>query len=558
MKTYAWDVAKDHVGETATVTGPVVRASKGAGSALFELAIGKDPAKTDPPEGIIAEINDLTGFPQDLAGAYLNKKISVTAKIEQNGFTGAIEMVRLRPSPSDPLGFVQAPPAVKPPASPTPVAADTTVVPLTGLDIPNPQNLTSWTIDSMVIDQATHLLYVTNLSAKEIEVFDVSTKNAVFVKAIPTTGGAPGLEIVKSLNKLFAAVNDGTVAVIDINPASQTKNTVVSTIKIGKDPLDGVTFIPGYNKLYCTSNNKGSVAVVDLASNTVTNLITGLGIELEPASYNPNDKMVYLANTDLNVLYKFDPSSDKQVAKIDIVDEADPTHIAIKSGSNLAVIASENKDKEHTVIWDFSTQKVASAVNNVGVGDYVIYDQAADRFFLASTNFSRGSCIGIFDGKCKFLTNVPTGVKGGHSVAFDETNSIVYTTETSVKLQLVSFPLPNITSGASSPAASAPAGNTITWKQALLKENLGKTFTVTGPVAQAAKGFGGSFILTLGAEAPDGVNCEIINPKLFPDADLAAKYMGKNVAVTGKLAYNDHLSLVEITPVTPQTIQILP
>ncbi len=325
---------------------------------------------------------------------------------------------------------------------PTKTSPETTMT-ITRVDVPNPNNLKLGT-DGMTLDQVNHKVYLANNKAPEVEVFDISTPKAVFVKSIITTSNCTGVLVVNGLKKLYATEDDGSVAVIDIDPASKTLNTIVGTINVGS-AADGAEYIPGLNKIYANCGQKGYISVIDAATNTIAGKIDGLGTQLEPPTYNPNDKMVYSGSTSQNLLYKFDPKTDVLVSKTDIVDPCDPGHIAFKPGSNLGMIAAHHGSPQHTVVYDFSANRVVRVINDFGGGDGVIYDPVADLFMMGSSVFDPGSAIAFFDGNCNFLTYVKAGNKSNFA-AFDQTNKLVYCVDLSTgHLTLNSFQLPNFT-----------------------------------------------------------------------------------------------------------------
>jgi len=88
----SWEEAKDHMGETATVSGPVIEVTPGWQTAKV-LAMG---AKTG--EGVNIVINDPAQFPGELEDLYIGKTIAVTGEITKNAWTGAIQIEVTDPS----------------------------------------------------------------------------------------------------------------------------------------------------------------------------------------------------------------------------------------------------------------------------------------------------------------------------------------------------------------------------------------------------------------------------------------------------------------------------
>src|SRR5207247_72446 len=69
-------------------------------------------------------------------------------------------------------------------------------------------------IDILDIDQQAHMLYVTDRTDNGIDIFDISTPTAKYVKTIDTGSGPNGVVVAKNVNKVFAALNDSNIAII--------------------------------------------------------------------------------------------------------------------------------------------------------------------------------------------------------------------------------------------------------------------------------------------------------------------------------------------------------
>jgi len=323
--------------------------------------------------------------------------------------------------------------AAKPSVAPTPttlpvVPADTTQVPLTKVAIP-PIAGKTLSADIMEIDQAAHMLYVTDRTSGGVDVFDVTSFPGKYVKTIPVPGGgANGLTVAKNVNKIAVGNNDSTVSIIDINPSSPTVNTVLTTLSTGgKKRADEMDYDPNTKKMLVANSDDAFVTSIDMEGNKISKKIDVPGGAIEQPRYNPTDKMMYMTGSEDNVLYQFDLTKDTMVKKTDIVDKCNPNGLAINDKLQIALLDCSNKAQpQHMVIWDLKGGKVQSTTDKTGTGDAAVYDAKADKFFATAANFFRGGQMAIFDGKGTFLTNVPTAV-GSHGVAYDETNNAVYT-----------------------------------------------------------------------------------------------------------------------------------
>src|SRR5207237_5283584 len=101
------------------------------------------------------------------------------------------------PTPTATASLAPGAPTPQPTVLP-PVAADTTVVPLTKIPIPPLAGKTA-SIDLIVIDQEAHRLYVADRTTNGVDVFDITTKDAKYVKSVDAGSGANGVVVAKKV-----------------------------------------------------------------------------------------------------------------------------------------------------------------------------------------------------------------------------------------------------------------------------------------------------------------------------------------------------------------------
>jgi DNA-binding beta-propeller fold protein YncE len=281
--------------------------------------------------------------------------------------------------------------------------------------------------DTLDIDQEQHLLYAGDNWAGGLDVFDISSPVPKYIRTISLRGRLYGVAVAANVGKAFVGMSGSTLAVIDINPASATINTLVAQIHTGgQGHVDLVDYDPVHKRLYAANRVDGFMVSVDANTNEIVGRVTGLGTGLEQPRFNPADGMVYLTDNRANVLYQIDPSTNKLVNTFEIADACYPNGIAINPETNQAVLACSNRERPHTVIWDLNEQRIDSVVEDTGCGDGAMYEPTIDRFFFAAAGYSGGPVMGIFGGKpTRFLTNVPT-MKGASWVAYDRKNKLVY------------------------------------------------------------------------------------------------------------------------------------
>src|SRR5437588_2592712 len=127
-------------------------------------------------------------------------------------------------------------------------------------DVPLPGDTSRWDYESL--DSQTHRLYVTNLGAGTIAVYDIGAGSIIGeIRDVP---GVHGVVAIPELGRVYAtATNANQVAVID----PQTL-TVTATIPGGVYP-DGMAYDPELAKLYVSDETGGTDTVIDTSSNQV-------------------------------------------------------------------------------------------------------------------------------------------------------------------------------------------------------------------------------------------------------------------------------------------------
>jgi DNA-binding beta-propeller fold protein YncE len=309
-----------------------------------------------------------------------------------------------------------------------------------------PSNLVSAKFsDTIEIDQEAHRLYMGDNWSGGVDVFDISTESPSYLKTIKAKTMRPsfyGVCVAKDLNKLFVAHGTGMVSVIDIDPGSETADTVIATVNNGgRVQTDLIDYDPVHKKVYVANRNEGFMTAIDAVKNEIVAKIEGLAGALEQPRFNPADGMVYLVSNSDNVIHQIDPVTDTLVHTYEIGDDCNPNGFAINPATNQALLACNNKKRPHTVIWDLETKKVASVIDDCGCGDGAVYDPVVDRFFFAASGFPSGPVMGVFGGNpVEFIANIPTQA-GASWVAFDQANKRVYAPAVQDgKPALISFP----------------------------------------------------------------------------------------------------------------------
>ncbi len=308
-----------------------------------------------------------------------------------------------------------------------PVVAEDVALRLPDVAIPPVQGKTL-SSDLFEIDQAAHVMYLADRTDHGVDVFDVSTPGAKYVKTIPTGTNPNGVILAKNVNKLYVGGADSSVVVIDINPASMHRDAVIARVGTGgKKRVDEGDYDPVDRKLYVANGDDGFVTVLDATNDRIIKKFTDLGEGLEQPRYNPSDGQMYMTSSDQDAVFEFNPRTDTLVKKYELKMGCEPNGLAINPKTNQALLGCSAKKPAMTVLWDLKAKTVVTTFTQVGASDQVFYSAKSNLFFAAARNDPRGPAIGIFTGgpNARWVANAPSA-PGAHGVGYDETNHVVY------------------------------------------------------------------------------------------------------------------------------------
>jgi WD40 repeat protein len=284
-----------------------------------------------------------------------------------------------------------------------------------------PINTSTGNFDAIEIDQTNHRLYAADRD-RGIDVFDISTPSARFVQSISLLAGPNGLAIAPDIGRLYVGTADGSVQVIDINPASPTVWKVITQVKTGGKEVDLLDYSAARHELYASNGNDGTLAIIDVTTNAIVR-IAKVGSPLEQPRFNTADGMLYVTSPDADTLFKIDPATASIKAR-NTLGLCQPMGLAINPRADEAMIACTS----WTLAWNFRTS-TAQGFNEAAHGDIVRYDSAADRYLVASPGNINSGTVAIFGGSpIAYISSVTTGA-GGNAADYDETNKLVYTTD---------------------------------------------------------------------------------------------------------------------------------
>ena len=285
-------------------------------------------------------------------------------------------------------------------------------------------------MDGMIVDPATRTLYVadgTDPSHQGVDVVDISTSPGRYVKLISTGGAVPnGIVIAPDVQRMYTGNDDGTVSVIDVDPASPHYQTIIDTLSMnGKLGADLVTYDSADHRVFVNNPGDGFLTAIDSRTDAIIGRVENVGL-LDQPMYDPADGMVYAGAVDDNLLMRIDPRTLSVTRRWIFDVPCEPHGIAIHPRTNQGIIACADKDQPVTIGWDFARGQVLRYFDLAGAGDLAMYDQATNRFIVAASNYAPAEMAVFSASPVAYLTSVPTSHKS-HDVAYDDVHHTIYT-----------------------------------------------------------------------------------------------------------------------------------
>jgi fused signal recognition particle receptor len=293
--------------------------------------------------------------------------------------------------------------------------------------------------DIIAVDQSIHRLYLADQTDLGIDVFDLATSPARYLKTVSLGVQPNGVAVAPDLKLAFTGNKDSTVSIITTDASSPQADSVVGKVSTGGAAADELIYDPSEKKVYVSNAAEGFVSVIDPARRVVVKKLPSLG-KLGGLAYNQGDRKVYLAGEGNNLIYRIDPTSDQVVAKSSIAVPCAPRGIAVNPSTGQGLLNCGTKSQAIALGWDFGAGKVLRTFTEAGAGDMVVYDPKVDRFFLTAGLPTPE--VAVFTGApISFLAAVPIAA-ASKPVGYDEQNARIYTVDPNPnEAALWSFPL---------------------------------------------------------------------------------------------------------------------
>jgi DNA-binding beta-propeller fold protein YncE len=279
--------------------------------------------------------------------------------------------------------------------------------------------LAAGSFDALEPDQANHRIYLADRNDHGIDVVDTSTATPKFVGTIDLGAPSNGLAYAADRKRLYAGVEGGSVAVVDLDKSSPRYMQVIDKFTVDKTTADLIDYSPKTGRLYVSTSQGGEVVAVDTANDTVMERYN-VGSPIEQPRYNPADGKVYVTGHGASNLLQINPADGKVTRKYTLSDRCHPNGMAINPSRDLALVACGSS--VILIKLDTGLNKISLKVPG---GDIVNYDAGVDRFTVGSSHGPRDSSIAVLDGQGEFVGSVPS-VPNAKGVVIDDKSGLAY------------------------------------------------------------------------------------------------------------------------------------
>lgn len=280
---------------------------------------------------------------------------------------------------------------------------------------PVPGLKSSANFDVIDIDQKAHRLYVTDRTDSGVDVFDVSTPKASYVKTISVPATPNGVAVASDLGRVYVGLSDGSVAFIDT-----TTDKVLQQAKTGGKSVDLVEYSAERHEVYASNADEGTVAAIN-ANDGTKRMDFKLGrVSIEQPRYNPSDHMLYITSPDAGYIFEVNPDTGAIQNKISL-GTCHSNGMAIDPKHNQALVAC----RAWVLRVNLHQPSDQHAFTQVAGGDIVVYDAKVDRFLVGAPGQVPKE-VGVFGGNPIDYVGAVGGSGFGNSAVYDETNDLVY------------------------------------------------------------------------------------------------------------------------------------
>ena len=184
---------------------------------------------------------------------------------------------------------------------------------------------------------------------------------------------------------------------------------------------DLITFNQATGLAYDCNDEAGEVWVIDPAAKKILKYATLPGKGMEDLAFDSENKHLFLAVKEANLLCVIDPSNNKVLESWPTAPAASPHGIALIADTDLLLVAGGNGK---LVLMHRDTGKIVASADIAQKVDEISYDPQLHRVYCASGQ-GKISVVGVDGEKLNSLGDVPDE-QGCHSIIVDSKTHTVW------------------------------------------------------------------------------------------------------------------------------------
>ena len=266
--------------------------------------------------------------------------------------------------------------------------------------------------DFIRVDTSADRLIMGHEGNKTFDVFDLTAKK--LLKAVPTSTSQDATTDIKHGCYYVSGNDPGRMVIVD-----STKLEISGEVPVPAN-TDLIAFNPQTGLVYECNDTAGQVWVIDPAAKKIVTTITLDGSGVEDLAFDPEYKNLYQAVKGKNTIAVIDPASNTVTQTWPCAPDKGPHGIALAPEIHSLLVACAGK----LLLFDCTTGKITATAATGARVDEMTYDPGLHIAYCASRQ-GKISCVAVAAGKLTALGDVPDETGTG-DIAVDPKTHIVW------------------------------------------------------------------------------------------------------------------------------------
>ncbi|HEX5397678.1 MAG TPA: hypothetical protein VFY06_01335 [Verrucomicrobiae bacterium] len=264
--------------------------------------------------------------------------------------------------------------------------------------------------DFIRVDTAGNRLLLGHEGNKTFDVFDLASKK--LLKAIPTSTSQDATTDVKRGNYYVSGNDPARMVIVD-----SAKLEISGDVPVPAN-TDLIGFNPNTGLVYECNDTAGEVWVIDPVAKKIVTTIKVDGSGVEDLAFDSDYKHLYQAVKGKNTIAVIDPASNKVTEAWPLAPNTSPHGIAVVPENGLLVACAGK-----LVLLDRTTGKIMATATTGGGVDEMAYDPGLHIAYCASRQ-GKISCVSVGDGKLTPLGDVSDQPRTGNIAVDPKTHTV--------------------------------------------------------------------------------------------------------------------------------------